>query len=178
MLEKEATPLNFWDNTHEILHRLLSENGGVICTVMDNAGNYNAITLGWGLIGPFYHKNPIFAIAVCPPRYSWRFLEEVDEFVIAVPDDSLLDAAKLCGSRSGRDIDKFEEAAITPVKSVHVRPPSIMECPINIECRTYAKVPPPHMLLTPEHRMKPVESQHTIYFGEVLGTFTYRETTA
>jgi flavin reductase (DIM6/NTAB) family NADH-FMN oxidoreductase RutF len=148
--------------------------GGVLCTVVDGAGQQNVLTLGWGQIGPFYQGHPILTIAVTPQRYSWRFLEEVPEFVIAVPDDTLQDAAALCGQLSGRDGDKFAAAGLTPVPSVHVRATSIVECPMNVECRIYTHVTPPHMLLTPRHRQRPVEEQHTIYFSEVLGTYGWR----
>ncbi len=57
------------------------------------------------------------------------------------------------------------------MKSKYVKAPSILECPINIECRIYNKIAAPHLLLTPEHRKAPVEHQHTIYFAEVLGIF-------
>ncbi len=165
--------LDFWACAGDILDHLQFSHGGVMCTVSDNAGRCNVLTLAWGQIGPFYHGNPVFAIAVTPKRYSWRFLEEVPEFVIAVPDESLLEAASLCGSKSGRDLNKFEAAGLTPVPSVHVRAPSIRECPINVECRIYTKVAPPHMLLTPEHRQRPIEEQHTVYFAEVLGTYRW-----
>jgi flavin reductase (DIM6/NTAB) family NADH-FMN oxidoreductase RutF len=102
-----------------------------------------------------------------------RFLEEVPEFVIAVPDQTLRAAAKLCGTASGRDLDKFAAAGLTRVPSAYVRAPSILECPINVECRIYASIAPPHLLLTPEHRQQPVEEQHSIYFAEVLATCTY-----
>lgn len=169
----KAQEIDFWSRSQEILTRMLSKNGGVLCTVVDNEGRTNAITLGWGMIGPHYHGHPIVVIAVCPPRFSWHFLEETGEFVIAVPDDSLRSAVDLCGTKSGRDMDKFAAAGLTTVPSVHVRAPSIAECPINVECRTYARVQPPHQLLTPEHRTRPVEQQHTIYFAEALGTYTY-----
>ena len=169
----QAQELNFWEQTGEILNRMRSVNGGVLCTVADRAGAHNVLTLGWGQVGPNYRGHPIFIIAVAPPRYSWRFLEEVPEFVIAVPDDAGRPAADLCGTKSGRDMDKFAAAGLTRVVSRHVRPPSILECPINAECRIYTRVVPPHMLLTPEHRQKPLAVQHTIYFAEVLGTYRY-----
>ena len=169
MLEPEE--LDFWACTAEILNRMRSGGGGVLCTVADKAGKENLLTLGWGQIGPFYHGNPVFIIAVSPPRYSWRFLEEVPEFVIAVPDDNLRSAVDLCGTKSGRDLDKFKAANLTKVPSVHVSPPSIAECPINVECRIYTSIAPPHMLLTPEHRQSSLREQHTIYFAEVLGTY-------
>ena len=166
---KTRRELDFYACTDEILKRM--RHGGVLCTVVDNAGKQNVLTLGWGLLGPHYYQRPILVIAVTPLRYSWRFLEEVPEFVIAVPDDSLQDAAAFCGSESGRSLDKFQAAHLTPVPSVYVKAPSILECPINVECRVYTKVTPPHMLLTPKHRERPLEHQHTIYFSEVLGTY-------
>lgn len=99
--------LNFWDHTNEILNRMRRK--GVLCTVTDNASNRNIITLGWGQIGPFYYGHPVFIIAVTPQRYSWHFLEETSEFVIAVPDDSLEKATEICGTLSGRDIDKLRQ---------------------------------------------------------------------
>ena len=165
--------LNFWDCVDEILYRM--RHGGVLCTAVDEAGKQNLLTLGWGLLGPRYHEHPILVIAVAPPRYSWRFLEEVPEFVIAVPDDSLSGEVELCGTKSGRDLDKFKAAGLTPVRSRHVKAPSILECPINVECHTYAKVAAPHPLLTPEHRERPLAEQHTIYFAEVLGAYRLRK---
>ena len=166
--------LDFWTCADPILAAMQPDGGGVLCTVADRAGGRNLLTLGWGQIGPAYRGNPVFIIAVAPPRYSWRFLEEVPEFVIAVPGPALRAAADLCGTRSGRDLDKFAAAGLTPVPSVHVQPPSILECPINVECRVYESVAPPHMLLTPEHRQAPVDQQHTIYFAQVLGTYRRR----
>ena len=173
MIEKTPTPIDFWEIAGGLLTQTLRENGGVLATVVDDQGGDNVITLGWGLIGPHYHKNPMVAIAVCPPRYSWRFLEATGEFVIAVPADGLRKAVDYCGTHSGRDGDKFAAAGLTQVRSRHIKAPSILECPINVECRTYTKVSPPHMLLTPEHRTHPIEEQHTIYFAEVLGTYSY-----
>jgi flavin reductase (DIM6/NTAB) family NADH-FMN oxidoreductase RutF len=169
MLEPEE--VDFWECATDILNRMRPGGGGVLCTVSDEEGNQNLLTLGWGQIGPSYHSHPIVVIAVAPPRYSWRFLKQVPEFVIAVPDDTLGPAVKLCGTKSGRDLDKFNAADLTCIPSLNVRPPSIAECRINVECRVYATVAPPHMLLTPEHRRAPLLEQHTIYFAEVLGAY-------
>ena len=170
---KARIELDFWEYPAEILSRMRKD--GVLCTVTDKDLNNNIITLGWGQIGPFYHGHPVFIIAVTPQRYSWRFLEEIPEFVIAVPDDSLKNAAQICGTLSGRDIDKFKASGLTQVMSKYVKAPSILEAPINIECRIYNKIVPPHLILTPEHRKSPIEHQHTIYFAEVLGTFRWED---
>jgi flavin reductase (DIM6/NTAB) family NADH-FMN oxidoreductase RutF len=168
----ERTRLDFWEHLPAIMSHM--REGGVLCTVVDESGRENVLTLGWGQAGPGYHGNPIITIAITPLRFSWRFLEEVPDFVIAVPSESMERAAEVCGTLSGRDLDKFDAAGLTRTPSAHVRAPSIAECPVNLECRTYARVDPPHMLLTPEHRERPVKDQHTIYFAEVLGAYAYR----
>ena len=165
----DRVALRFEDCVSDALARLSGD--GVLCTVVDAAGATNVLTLGWGLLGPSYRDRPICAIAITPLRYSWRFIESAPEFVLAIPDDRLGPALALCGERSGRDLDKFAAAGLTAAPSVHVRAPSIRECPVNIECRVYARVAPPHLLLTPEHRLRPLEQQHTIYFAEVMGIF-------
>lgn len=168
----EPEELDFWACAQQTLAHMRS--GGVLCTVVDKAGRRNILTLGWGQIGPSYHGHPIFIIAVTPLRYSWRFLEEVPEFVIAVPDDTLKSAVDLCGTRSGRNLDKFKATGLTAVPSMHVKAPSILECPTNIECRIYDRIIPPHEILTPEHRQRPLDEQHTIYLAEVLGAYCWK----
>lgn len=170
---KERVKLELVDCAVSLMARL--DDGGVLCTVVDESGKQNVLTLGWGQIGTGYHNHPIMSIAVTPLRYSWHFLEELPEFVIAVPDASLEDEVLFCGTESGRDVNKFETTGLTPVASVHVRPPSILECPYNLECRVYTRIAPPHELLTPEHRECPLDEQHTIYFAEVLGIYGWED---
>ena len=38
-------------------------------------------------------------------------------------------ATDFCGVKSGRDVDKFGEMKLTPLKSVHIKAPGIMESP-------------------------------------------------
>ena len=163
--------IDFWLQAGKILQQF--RQGGVLCSVTDKAGQLNLITLGWGLVGPSYHGNPVMAIAVTPERYSWHALEETDTFTIAVPDGRLSAAVAFCGSRSGRDVDKFKATGLTPVAGWQVPTCAVMECPVNLECRTYARVRPPHQLLTPEHRQRPLEKQHTIYFAEVVAAYEW-----
>ena len=92
--------------------------------------------------------------------------------MVAIGDESLREATELCGTKSGRDTDKFKAAGLTQIPSIEVKAPSIKECRINIECRTYFRQQPPHMILTPEHRKKPIGDQHTIYFAEILGVYS------
>ena len=113
---KERVELDLWEWTAEILRRM--EDGGVLCTVVDNAGKQNLLTLGWGFIGRSYHGHPVFTIAVTPLRYSWRFLEEVADFVISVPTDSHQEAA--AKFRHDRQVAEtfFPESICTLIRSI------------------------------------------------------------
>jgi len=146
-------------------------DGGVLLTSIDADGRPNVMTIGWWLVGRFYHNNPMSVVAVTPQRYTFKMLEHVGEFVVCVPTPAIAEAVAYCGRASGRDVDKFAETGLTPIPSLHVKPPSIAECPINVECSIYHKQRPPHWILTPEHRRKPLSHQHTIYFAEVLGVY-------
>jgi len=148
-----------------------AEGHGVLLTSIGRDGRANVMTVGWGLYGWFYQDHPVAVVAVRPACHTFKLLDEVGEFVLCVPTEQIADAVAFCGTESGRDHDKFREAALTPVRSLRVRPVSIAECPIHVECRVYHKQRPPHFILPPEHRRQPLEAQHTIYFAEVLGTF-------
>ena len=70
-----------------------------------------------------------------PERYSYDIIKETGEFVINLTTEKLTYATDFCGVRSGRDIDKFKAAHLTPIPGVHVSAPLIEESPVNIECR-------------------------------------------
>ena len=176
-----ALPSGWEESSLEVCSNLLYTKmvrPGTLLTSVGNDGVPNVMAIGWGLWGRFYHGRPMFAVAVTPLRYSWTLLEQVPEYVVAVPGDGSDDAVLFTGTHSGRDLDKFREAGLTAMPSQHVRAPSIAECAVNIECRTFYAQHPPHQLLTPEHRQRPLEEQHTIYFAEVLGIYARADATA
>lgn len=169
-MRKQLNPSRMANLAYERLN-----DGGVLISCVDREGRANLITVSWWLFGWFYHNRPMSVIAIRPDRFSYGLLEAVPEFVVAVPTPEIRAAVDFCGSRSGRDYDKFAETGLTPVPSYDVAPPSVAECPVNYECRVYEAVHPPHRLLTPEHRAMPLDRQHTIYFAEVLGVYAGSE---
>ena len=93
----------------------------------------NIITLAW--VGTVCSKPPMISIAIRPSRYSHEIISKSKEFVINIPTPKLTGACDLCGTRSGRDIDKFKETGLTREKGSVVSTPIIKECPVNIECQ-------------------------------------------
>ena len=45
-----------------------------------------------------------------------------------------------CGVKSGRDVNKWEAAGLTPVPAKQVKAPLIGESPVNLECRVEQEI--------------------------------------
>jgi flavin reductase (DIM6/NTAB) family NADH-FMN oxidoreductase RutF len=101
-------------------------------TCIDREGKPNIITLAW--VGVACSTPPMLSIAVRPHRYSAPMLKSTGEFVVNIPGVDQLWASDVCGTLSGKDVDKFQAAKLTPVPASKVKPPLIAECPVNIEC--------------------------------------------
>jgi len=93
----------------------------------------NLITIAWA--GNVCSDPPMLSISVRPERYSHEIIRTTREFVVNVPSAGQARAADWCGVVSGRDVDKFAGAGLTPAPALKVHPPIILECPLNIECR-------------------------------------------
>ena len=103
-----------------------------LVTCVDGEGRANIITLAW--VGVVCSIPPMLSIAVRPERFSYDMLKNGGQFVVNLPSVDLLWATDYCGTRSGRNEDKFAALGLTPVPASEVKPPLIAECPINIEC--------------------------------------------
>jgi flavin reductase (DIM6/NTAB) family NADH-FMN oxidoreductase RutF len=121
---------------------------------MDKSNKPNIITIGWKMrtsIDP-----PMVAISIGLNRYSHNLIRDSKEFVLAIPGEDLSEATLLCGTESGKEVDKFKEANLTPQPSKFVRPPLIGECIVNLECIVKGELP---------------TGDHTIFAGEVLNSW-------
>ncbi len=93
----------------------------------------NIITVAW--TGTICTNPAMVYISVRPERYSYDIIKETGEFVINLSNKSLVKAVDYCGVKSGRDVDKFKEMNLTPVKGEKVSAPYIAEAPVSIECK-------------------------------------------
>ena len=57
------------------------------------------------------------------------------EFVVNVPSIDLEEEMHFCGTKSGRDHDKFTELDLTPIPAEKVKSPLIKECFGHLECK-------------------------------------------
>lgn len=165
----------------------------VMVSVADKNGNQNIITIAWA--GTVCTNPPMVSISVRPERHSYHMIEETGEFVINLTNEKLTYATDYCGVKSGRDVDKFKEMKLTPVKGDYVAAPMIGESPVNIECRVVKKeeLGSHHMFIAEVlavhvdeaymdetnrfalEKTKPIVYVHGEYFGlgQILGNFGY-----
>ncbi len=75
---------------------------------------FNTMTVSWGGIGELWGKDVCF-VFVRPQRYTYEFIEKNDYFSLSFFGGEYKKELGLCGSKSGRDIDKIKETGFTPV---------------------------------------------------------------
>ncbi len=98
----------------------------------------NIITLAW--VGIASSTPPTIGISIRKPRYSLGLIRETGEFSVNFPDASLYKKVDYCGITTGRKVNKFEKAELTPIESKVIKPPIIKECPYNIECKVSQEI--------------------------------------
>ncbi len=76
--------------------------------------SYNMMTASWGGVGVVWNEPMVFAF-VRPSRYTHDFLMKYPQFSLVFLPDSHRKVLNLCGSRSGRDIDKMRIPGMTPL---------------------------------------------------------------
>jgi flavin reductase (DIM6/NTAB) family NADH-FMN oxidoreductase RutF len=105
----------------------------VLVSCGDAPDNYNLITIAW--TGTICSEPALTYISVRPERHSHAIIERTGEFVINLTTKKLAWAVDFCGVKSGREINKFKQLKLTPLKAAHVKAPLLKESPLNIECR-------------------------------------------
>ena len=93
----------------------------------------NIITVAWA--GTICSDPAMLSISVRKERFSHDIIRDTGEFVVNLTSKKLAYAADWCGVKSGRDLDKFKEMKLTPLKSQKISAPGIAESPVNIECK-------------------------------------------
>jgi flavin reductase (DIM6/NTAB) family NADH-FMN oxidoreductase RutF len=115
-----------------MFHELFYPRQAVLVTAATSEkSNVNAVE--W--IMPVSEKPPMLAISLRNTSLTLDLLCTSMEFVVAIPTEKMRAAVALCGSTSGKFIDKFSEASLTQVKASKVGAPLLLEAMANIECK-------------------------------------------
>ena len=109
--------MSVMDNFYEISPNELGNaseligNRWMLITAKDN-DKVNAMTASWGCLGVLWNK-PVAVGFVRPQRHTFGLTETEERISLAFLDEDRRDALKLCGTKSGRDMDKITAAGLT-----------------------------------------------------------------
>ncbi len=118
------------------------------------AGRNNIITLAW--VGVVNSSPPMISAAIRSNRHSYKMIQESGEFTVNIPSAEQVEIADVCGTLSGKELDKFARFELTAMKGMLKNAPMIEECPISMEC-----------LLRKSLDL----GSHTLFIGEVVSSY-------
>ena len=137
----------------------------------------NTMTIGWCQAGRLWNL-PVCTVYVRPERYTYQFMEERDYFTVSVLPESEKKTMALCGSRSGRDLDKIKECGLT-VRYGAGDAPYFAEAEAVLVCRKlYVQDMDPACAAAGEEKILPYYGEkggwHRIYTGEIVEAYSAR----
>jgi flavin reductase (DIM6/NTAB) family NADH-FMN oxidoreductase RutF len=145
---------------------------GLLLVGTKRTGESNVMTIGWGTVGNIWGE-PMFVVLVRPSRFTYEFIEDSKEFTVNVPTPEMTRWVAVCGSKSGRDLDKFGEYAVATSPGLHVQTATIDDCPMVYECRVmhWNDVIPAHLASEAEWSFYRGQDYHRVYFAKILGAY-------
>jgi len=94
----------------------------------------NLITCSW--FGTVCSEPPQVSVSIRENRFSFPLVSESGEFTANIPKISNLEWVEYCGTKSGRETNKFTDLGLTAVPCPPLKTaPMIEECPITLACR-------------------------------------------
>ncbi len=134
---------------------MMSPRFTALITTVDKDGTPNAAPHSF--VMPFSHEPPVACFSVIPSHHTLANVRETGEFVINVAPEPILRQMLICSRHYPKGVNEIKEAGLTKRKSKLVKPPSIEECVLWIECRYILEVAFPTEI-----------SDHNMIFGRVV----------
>ena len=157
----EIAPERWADNVFDRIGR-----GWMLVTAGERDA-LNTMTASWGGVGVLWNR-PVAFTFVRPSRYTYEFIERADAYSLSFPGEAHRAALQLCGSKSGRDVDKIAAAGLTPIYDEVA--PYFAEAEIALICRKlYTQDLDPARFLDPAiERQYANGDYHRVYVGEIV----------
>ena len=136
----------------------------------------NTMTIGWFQTGRLWGL-PACTVYVRPERYTYQFMEDSDWFTVSVLPAERKEDMAVCGTKSGRDMDKIKECGLT-VRAGENGAPFFEEAELVLVCRKlYAQdMDPACVLPAGEEKILPSYGAkggwHRIYIGETTEAYS------
>jgi flavin reductase (DIM6/NTAB) family NADH-FMN oxidoreductase RutF len=158
----------YLDNIEQLMETLKK---GAFLTVQSGK-RLNTMTIGWAAFGHVWRKN-VLMVAVRDSRYTFELIENSGDFTVTIPKDGGgKDALAFCGTKSGRDHDKFAACSLKTRPGSSTASPVIDIPGVHYECKIiYKSAMDPDFLDSESKKLYPAQDYHTLYFGEILACY-------
>lgn len=130
-------------------------------------GGFNPMTASWGGLGILWNKKVAFTF-IRPQRYTFGFAESGDTYTLNFFSEEYRPALALCGSKSGREVDKVKETGLTPV--VTPEGTYFKEARLVLCCKKlYSQFLDPACFIDPSIQNNyPGKDYHKMFIGEIV----------
>lgn len=158
---------NFTKNLDKTM-MALSTNGAFLTCKTRN--KINTMTIGWAYVGMMWGK-PYFMAMIRPDRYTFRLIERVMSFTVSVPFGIMKDELRICGTKSGNEINKADIVNFVP--SREVASPVVAGCQMYYECDVnYTEKLDMRYIPQPILKSFYGDSEyHYLYFGQIVSCY-------
>ena len=132
------------------------------------AQSCNTMTASWGGLGVIWGA-PAATCYIRPQRYTKEFVDREEYFTLTFFGEEYRKALALCGSKSGREVDKVKECGFT-VKTAACGAPYFEEAELVLVCRKRfaQEMDPANIPADVKEKWYHQEDYHTLYIGEII----------
>lgn len=131
----------------------------------------NVMVASWGFVGVMWGKK-VFVAPVRDSRYTKVMLDKTGEFTVSVPAaGTMKKEIAFCGSKSGREYDKWAETGMKKKAAKVVGTCLVEGCERYFECRVLGVLPMGDMDLSAVEEWYPTGDRHNFYFGEIVAEY-------
>jgi flavin reductase (DIM6/NTAB) family NADH-FMN oxidoreductase RutF len=124
------------NDSFDLLMNGLDNNGAFLNTYNTTQNQPNTMTIGWATLGRAWGELSL-TVWVRYSRHTYDILKDMPVFTVSVPkNDSLNTALMICGTKSGKDADKFKLAEIDYIKGYLSGSIIIKQAYLHFECET------------------------------------------
>jgi len=126
---------------------------------------HNMMTASWGFLGEMWGKDCAIC-AIRPTRHTYSLIETSETFALVFMGEGH-SSHKICGSKSGRDIDKVSETGLHPIFENGAM--YFEEARLVIFCKKlYADTLKPENFIDTNSDVKWYnDDYHKMYYGEI-----------
>lgn len=153
------------EDIEDNLFKLIGKDWMLICA--GTPMHYNMMTASWGCAGVLWSK-PVAIAFIRPQRHTFLFVEESPYFTLNFFDEKHKDVLNLCGTVSGKDMNKMDVPGLDPLQT-----PTgnviFQQAKLVLECRKiyHDDIKPEFFQAFNIEKIYSKKDYHRMYVGEI-----------